>query len=550
MSLAKTLAKAIFTTCTLLVVATSCKQQQDPAQKNSTKADEKTVRLYLQSEPFSMDPRKAGNRFSQVALRELFEGLMRIDSQGRPAHAVAKSYEVSEDKCTYRFHLRPANWSNGMPVTAYDFEYSWLSNLYPDSPTAYSYAFYCIKNARAAHSGEMKIEEVGIKAENDSTLVVTLEHPAPYFIELTSNPLYSPVCKAVVERNPDWNNEAGPDFVCNGPFILDEWKHRSEFVLVKNNRYWDSEAVSVHRLVFPIIEDPLTALNMFETGELDWVGDPFGSLPLEAIPRLKERKNLELRQIGSVSWLEVNVKHPLLASSKVRRALAMAVNRQDLVEHLLQGGEKPAFSLLPETLTFMGPSQPFFKDNDVDQARVLFNEGLTELALAKDAMPGITLCHSADPRDKSIAEAVQQQWQQAFGIKVTLSPADWNAHLKRVAGGEFDVAGLTWYTFYHDPIYNLESFKYAAGFNGTHWEHPHYIELLNKSDAATGEAERDQLLTQAEQFLMDEMPVIPICHNTSKFCKNPKIYGESLSPIGMFELKKVDVDAGIILVNK
>lgn len=549
MSIKKSIAKALLATCGLLVAVSACKQQESDSPKKDGQAEQKTVRLYLQSEPYSLDPRVAGNRFSQVALRELFEGLMRIDNQGRPAAAVAKSYEVSADKCTYRFHLRPTCWSNGMPVTAYDFEHSWKSNLYPDAPTAYSYAFYCIKNARAAHVGEVKIDEVGIKAEDENTLVVTLEHPAPYFIELTSNPLYSPVCKAVVEKNSNWNNEVGPAFICNGPFVLDDWKHRSELILTKNAKYWDAVSVSVHRLTFAIIEDPLTALNMFETGELDWVGDPFGQLPLEAIPRLKERKKLEQRPIGSVSWLELNVNHPLLGSSKIRRAFAMAVNRQDLVEHLLQGGERPAYTLLPETLTFM--DKPFFNDNDVAQARVLFGEALTELNLAKESLPEIMLCHSSDPRDKSIAEAVQQQWQMAFGVKVVLSPADWNAHLKRVAGGEFDVAGLTWYTFYHDPIYNLEFLKYAsASFNGTHWEHPHYIELLNRSDVAVDEALRDEILSQAEQFLMTEMPVIPICHNTSKFCKNPKIYGESLSPIGMFELKKVDVDGGIILVNK
>lgn len=549
MIFAKSIRQTLLATCTLLIAVTSCKGQQENTQPTDTKSDQKKVRLYLQSEPISMDPRKAGNRISQIAIRELFEGLMRMDSQGRPAPAVAKSYEVSEDKCTYTFHLRPATWSNGMPVTAYDFEYSWLSNLYPDSPTAYSYAFYCIKNARDARMGEVKIEEVGIKAQDAATLVVTLEHPAPYFIELTSNPLYSPVCKAVVEKNPDWHNDAGPDYVTNGPFVLSQWKHRSELVLAKNERYWDSNAVSVQSLSFPIIEDPLTALNMFETGELDWVGDPFGTLALEAIPRLKECKKLEQRPIGSVSWLEVNVEHPLLRSVKVRQAFAMAINRQELVEHLLQGGERPAFSLLPETLTFM--QQPFFKDNASDEARVLFNEGVKELNLTLDNLPEITLCHMSDPREKSIAEAVQQEWQKTFGVKITLSSSDWNAHLKRVASGEFDVAGLTWYTFYHDPIYNLEFLKYAtASFNGTHWEHPHYIELLNSSDAAVDEAVRDELLSQAEEFLMSQMPVIPICHNTSKFCKSPKIYGESLSPIGMFELKKVDVDAGIILVNK
>lgn len=533
----------------LLVAATSCKQQQETPSPSDT-GKQKTVRLYLQSEPMSSDPRIAGNRFSQVVLRELFEGLMRIDAQGRPAAAVAKSYEISEDKCTYRFHLRPAMWSNGMPVTAYDFEYSWLSNLRPDSPTAYSYAFYCLKNARAAHTGEVKLEEVGVKALDANTLVVTLEHPAPYFIELTSNPLYSPVCKAVVEKNPNWHHEVGEKFICNGPFTLKDWQHRRELVLQKNDKYWDSEAVTITHITFPVIEDPLTALNMYETGELDWVGDPCGTLPLEAIQRLRETKKLITRHTGNVTWLEVNVQHPLLGSKEIRKAMAMAINRQELVEHLLQCDESPAFTCLPETLTFMEQEQPYFNDNDASTARELFNQALAKLNLSKETLPSISLSHSSDPRDKSICEAIQQQWQKVLGLNVVLTPADWNAHLHRVASGEFDVASLTWYTFYHDPIYNLEAFKYATGYNGTHWEHPAFIELLNKSDAETNEIVRDQLLSQAEQFIIDEMPVIPVCHNTFKFCKNHQIYGETLSPIGMFELKKVDIDAGVILVNK
>lgn len=549
MTVVQNLARVVLVSCSLLTLATSCQKKEPAAQKKESAPTQKTLKLYLQTEPLSMDPRKGGNRISQVVLRELFEGLMRIDSQGRPAFAVAKSVDISDDKCVYRFHLRPANWSNGMPVTAYDFEFAWKSNLHPQATTAYSYAFYCIKNARAARMGEISLDEVGIKAENESTITVTLEHPAPYFIELTSNPLYSPVCKAVVDRNPNWNNEAGPDFVSNGPFMLGDWKHRTEIVLTKNPHYWDAQSVPVHRLNFPIIENPLTALNMYETGDLDWVGDPFGSIPLEAIPRLKELGKLEARTIGSLNWLMLNVKHPLLGSCKVRKALAMAINRSELVEHLLQGGEKPAFTVLPETLTFM--LKPAFADNNVAMARDLFEEGLAELNVDKTTITQLGLTHSSDPRDKALAEAIQQQWQQAFGIKIVLSSADWNAHLKKISSGDFDVGALNWYTFYHDPIYNLEFLKYAtASFNGTHWEHPYYIELLDKSDVEIDLAKRDELLRNAEEFLMNEMPVIPICYNTSKFVKDQRVFGESLSPIGMFELKKVDVDGGNILVNK
>jgi oligopeptide transport system substrate-binding protein len=150
-----------------------------------------------------------------------------------------------------------------------------------------------------------------------------------------------------------------------------------------------------------------------------------------------------------------------------------------------------------------------------------------------------------------VAEAVQQQWQQAFGIQINLSPADRNTHLKKIASGDFDVGDVNWYTFYHDPIYNLEFIKYVdAGFNGTKWQNVRYTELLDLSDVESNLAIRDEMLREAEEILINEMPCIPICYNTSKFAKNPEVYGESLSPIGMFELKKVDVDGGIILVNK
>ena len=523
----------------MLICCTACHKDDGASQKKT--AEQKVLRFYLQSEPMSMDPRIGGNRMSQVVLRELFEGLMRIDSEGRPSYASAEKVEVSDDKLTYRFHLRPALWSNGMPVTAEDFAYAWKSMLAPDAPTAFSYAFYCIKNARKANMGLASLDEVGIRVEDDRTLTVTLEHPVPYFVELTSNPLYSPVCKAIVEKNPSWNHEAGPDFVSNGPFALEEWKHRHEIVLAKNEYYWDSDSVPAQKMTFPILENPQTALNMYERGELDWVGDPFGDIPLDAIAKLKAENKLKLRQIGSANWLEVNVKHPLLSSTKIRQALAMAINRQELADHLLQGGEKPAYTLVPATLTLL--TKPTFKDNDKELAKVLFNEGLQELGLTKDAIPKVTLAHYCEPVHKALAEAIQQQWLKSLDLQVNLSAADRNSHLTRISNGEFDIAEITWYTFYHDPIYNLELLKYSTGshnYNGTHWEHPYFTELLNKSDCEPNLAARDDILREAEEFLMQEMPVIPLCYNTSKFVKNDAIFGESLSPIGMIELKNID----------
>lgn len=522
--------------CMLLACCTACHKDDTTPQKKAQ--EQKILRFYLQNEPMSLDPTKGGNRISQVILAEVFEGLMRIDANGRPSFAQAERVDLSDDKLTYTFHLRPSLWSNGMPVTAYDFEYTWKGMLRPDAPTAFSNEFYCIKNGRKAHLGEVNVDDVGIHALDEKTLLVTLEHPSPYFIELTANPLYSPLCKAVVEKNSNWYHEANPDYVSNGPFTLAAWKHRSEIVLAKNEYYWDAASVKTETMTFPILEDPQTALNLYEAGELDWLGDPMGSIPFDSIAKYKAENKLQVRNMGSAHWLQVNTEHPLLRSPKIRQALAMSINRHDISEHLLQGGETPAYTILPETLTLL--VRPTFKDNDVQAAKTLFDEGLSELGVSLDQAPPVTLHHYAEPVHRVLAEAIQQQWQKALGLQVTLSASDRNAHLSRIVKGDFDIAGITWYTFFHDPVYNLELFKYGTAgqnYNGTHWEHPHYRELLDQSDHEPNLAARDDILREAEEFLMQEMPVIPVCYNTSKFVKNDILFGESVSPIGMLELK-------------
>jgi oligopeptide transport system substrate-binding protein len=537
----------------LLLSLAGCQSKKEEGQKqepSSPKPSSKELRLYLQSEPIAMHPQKAGNRFSLIVTRELFEGLMRLDKRGYPNFAIADKLEVSNDKKVYTFHLRPTQWSNGMPVTAHDFEYAWKWAVSRDATTNYSYAFYCIKNARKARLGEVGTESVGVHAANDATLIVELENPAPYFVELTANPLFSPICKAVCEKNPNWCDTLGPDYVSNGPFVLSKWKPQAEIILTKNDLYWDSPAVAVQKLHFPIITDGTTALSMFEQNQLDWAGDPFGSLPLDAIPKLKQDSKLYARDIESVNWLELNVRHPLLSSKKIRKALCLAVNRQEIVEHLLQGGEKPAFTLLPRSLTLL--DAPSFKDNAVEEAKALFEEGLKELKYSRPSLPVIHISHSVDPRDKMMAQAVQQQWKKALNVDIQLSPSDWNTHLKRLATGEFEVAGVNWYTFYADPLYNLEWLKYKTGtYNGTGWEHPYYTSLLDQSDREGDVTRRDKILKEAEAFVLDEMPVIPLCYNTSKFVKNPSISGEILAPVlGTYEWKQVDVEnGGMVIVN-
>ena len=519
------------------ITLSSCNQSPKPYLPD-TSHSKNMLKVYLQSEPLSLDPRVGGDRRSQMVLRELFEGLERIDQEGHPQHAIADNVTISEDGCTYHFHLRPAFWSNGDKVTATDFEYAWKSNVTPGFPSHYPYAFFILKNGRQSHLGEVSVDQVGVKALDDENLEVLLEHPAPYFLEFLANPIYSPVCRRVSEADPDWFKNATASYVTNGPFTLEKWGHQAEVVLKKSTTYWDNEKVKLDGISFAIIENPQTALNMYERNDIDWVGEPFGNLPLEAIHVFHQNGTLHEHRVGGLSWFQLNTEHPLLKSVKIRQALASAINRKEITEHLLQGGEMPAFSILPEKLTLH--PEPLFQDNDLTTARKLFQEGLQELGLSKESLPSLTISHWAEPREKAMAEEIQNEWQRAFEIPITLTSSDWSTYLAKFRTGDFEAAGANWFSWYFDPIYNLDFIKYRnSGFNGTRWEDARYISLLDQSDVELNPEKRRQLLAQAENLVIECMPVIPIYSQTYKYLKQPYVKGDYLSPVGQLELKDV-----------
>ena len=505
--------------------------------KENKPKTETELKVYLTSEPFSLDPRIGGDRRSQMLMRELFEGLTRIGTDGKPHLAAAEAVEISPDGKTYRFLLKKSFWSSGDPVTAHDFAHAWKCILDPNFPSGYSYALTFIQGASEAKAGKLSLDQVGIHAVNDHTLVVELVHPAAYFLELAANPLFSPVSKKADEKNSDWAKSGGSNYVCNGPFTLKEWKHQQQVILQKNPKYTHAEDVKLDIISAPIIEDPQTALNMFEKGDIDWVGEPFGNLPLEAIPELKKQNKLEMKRIGGLFWYQINIERPLLSNLKVRKALAMSLNRRELTQHLLQGGEVPAFSLLPEVISNL--DAPPFNDYDLAQARVLFHEGLQELGMTEGNLPTLTLSHWQEPREKAIASAVQQQWQKALGLKINLASCDWSSFLQKFTTSDFDIAGLNWYCWYQDPIYNLESMKFKESYNGTNWEHPHFIALLNRADDEVNPQKRRALFKEAEELILEELPIIPVYEHTYKYAKKPSVSGEYLSPVGQLELKDV-----------
>ena len=519
-----------------------------PSEKPKTQGPAKQVNLYLQSDPISLDPRVAYDRRSIQVNRELFEGLVRIGENGVPELALASSYTVSEDGKVHTFHLLPAKWSNGMPVTANDFVYSWRSMLDNSLSTPAAYLLFVIKNARRANLGKCPVEDIGVRAIDPLTLEITLEHVAPYFFEFLAMTPFSPVCQAVVEKNPAWAGSVFPDYVCNGPFILKDRKLKSHITFEKNPLYVGTKPAKSDRLNFFIIEDPQTAYNMFQEGSLDWYGDTCGAMSLETIYELDRKGDLVKQFSGGAQWLLCNVTAPHLASAKIRKAIACSINRQEVCDRLLQGGEAPSYSPVIRSMSQL-KERPF--DYNPTLARQLLDEGMAELGYTRETFPPITITHLSEPIVKAIVEAEQQQIQNALGITIDLVPVDWGTYIKLVSSSDesqgaslYQLMSLYWFTFYQDPIHNLEDAKYRGlGANTMGWESSRYIALLDQADNTVDPQMRNACLQQAEQLLMDELPIIPVFYHTFKYVKAPHLTGEAISGAGQMELRWLEKTA-------
>jgi oligopeptide transport system substrate-binding protein len=515
------------------VVPTGCSKT---TAKPTGKAKE--LNLYMQAEITSLDPRIGYDRRAVQINRELFEGLMKIGKDGAIEPAIAKSVTMSGDKTVYTFHLKPAKWSNGLDVTADDFVWTWKSILNHSTSTTGSYALFVIKNAKKALMNECSIDDVGVRAIDPSTLEVTLEHPAPYFPELLVLPIYAPVCRTVVEKNANWAAGVFPEFVSNGPYILKDRKIKSHITLEKSPFYRDIDVVATDKIRFAIVEDPQTAYNMFEEGSLDWYGDTFGSISLEMVYELNRKKQLVKTSSGGIHWLLCQTETPHLASPKIRKAIACAINREEICDTLLQGGETPAYTMVHHSISLL--EKPSFEYNPV-LARQLFEEGMKDLGYTRQTYPPIIITHFSDPTIKAVAEAEQQQLQKNLGIKIELLAVDWGTWLKRFNARDFELIWHIWYTWYQDPTYNLEMVKYKnKGHNNTRWENPEYIRLLDLADTCIDPIVRNSHLRKAEALLMEEFPAIPVFFPTFKYSKRPGVRGEAISAVGQLELKRVE----------
>lgn len=517
-----------------LILLVSC-QKKEPCHR-----ERQALRLNVHTEPPTLDARKATDTTSISIIQMCFEGLMRRVPGKDPVPALASRVEVSDNLLTYTFHLREAMWSDGEPVTAGDFEKTWKTILSPQFASGFANDLYVLKNARKAKNGKCAIEEIGVKATDSATLVVTLEYPVPYFLDLVASHSFLAVPTHITEDNPRWADNAGPLFVGNGPYQLKKWRHHNHMVIVKNEAYWDVEPVRLEEIYLNIIEDETTELHMFESGELDWAGKPFSTLPADALQALLEQNRLHTYPMAGTYYYVFNVRTPPFDNLNLRRAFTYAINRKDIVDNITQCKEQPAISFVPPTI--WEPPPPAFKDNDVEAARHFFALALSEMGYTKETLPVITLTYNKTEAHHKIAQAIQEQWFQAFGIRVKLQNVEWKVFLDELAHGQFQIARLGGVASFQDPLSFLDAFRYQ-GTNYSGWTHPQYSSLLNQAEQTTHPAIREDLIRKAEEIFINELPIAPIYYYTGTYIKKDYVKGIELSELSDADFKFAYLEA-------
>ncbi len=463
------------------------------------------------AEPSDLDPHgNSGQTDSQIK-RALFEGLVsRKADTLEVIPGVAESWEVSEDDLTYTFFLREnARWSNGDPVTAHDFVWTWQRGLNPALGNPYAYMFFIFKNAEAYYNGDLSdVSAVAIRALDNHTLQFELADPTPYVLELLSFKTMYPVHRATLEKFDAVNQLATPwtrpeNFVGNGPFVIKEWVVNRVLSVKKNDYYWDKTSIKLNEIHFHAVQSLAAEERMFRAGQLHMTLD----LPPEKIEGYRTENHPAHRNfvLYSTYYYALNTHRPPLDDVRIRKALAYAVDRQLLTERVTKGGEIPAYAFTP-------PNEYGYKP----QARMPEDVALARQLLAEagypegKGFPKLTVLYNTLEHHQTIAVVLQQMWKENLGIDVNLQNEDWKVWLASINLGNFDISRSGWGGDYVDPNTFLDVHLSGGGNNKSNWSNARYDELIRLAAQARDPQERFAYFQEAEAILVEEAPIIPL----------------------------------------
>lgn len=502
----------------------------------------------------------------------MWEGLYTYEPMTlEPIPGAARSVDVSPDKRTYTFRLRPdARWSNGDPVTAHDFQFAWRRML--ESPGEYSYLLFYIQGAEAymteyakgpaagaaaagGAAGGADFNTVGIEAPDPHTLKVTLNDPVAFFLDLVAFPTFLPLHKPSMEKFAQRNTTTGrvtydqkftrpPDLVTNGPFVLRRWEFKRRLLLERNPHYWDAGNVRSNTIEMVVVEDPLTQLLRYESGTVDWVA----SVPTEIGAELKQKGRTDFRSftgfgtsfLSFLSRPKLNNGAPNpLADVRVRLALGMCLDKRQIVENITRMGEKTADTFVPPGI-FKGYETQKGVAHDPARAKQL----LAEAGYPNGgALPGVSYLYRSDiPASKEMAQNLARQWKHQLNLDIPLESAEAKVRRQRINDRDYTICAADWIGDYGDPSTFTDKYRSNAENNDSVWINKEYDQLVFRATKEPDEQKRLRLLERAEQMLLDEAPIFPLYYITNQYLFRDKVKGVNTQARNMTMFKAVYVE--------
>ncbi|ALQ67535.1 peptide ABC transporter substrate-binding protein [Bacillus thuringiensis] len=506
------------------LLLTACNNKEN---KSDTKAKKQVLNVTVSEEIPSLDTAKTMDGTSAHVMQNIFEGLYVLDDQDQPIPAVAKFFKRSEDGKKYTFELRKdAKWSNGDNVTAHDFMFAWKRAITPETASQYASMLFYVKNAKEINKGTMPLDALGVKVINDYKLEVELEQPIPYFLQLLALPIYLPQHESFLkEQGKNYALEPS-NLLYNGPFVLEKWKHEQEFQLKKNATYWDQKKVKLDEINFQIVKDTMTAVNLYEAGNLDRV--PINS---QFVDKYKGNKELHMSSDSGIAMLRFNEKNNALANKKVRQSISLALNKGDFVAHFINNGAKPASGLVPAGHINEETGKDFRKENgnlssyDLQNAKKIWDEAKKELGAEQVNLELLTF---EQDNAKRMAEYIKGDLEKNLqGLTIQIKQQPFKQKLQLEQTGDYDITMANWGPDYKDPISYLELFTTGNPNNKMNYSNVRYDELIKKAktDFVLDTENRWEALREAEQVLLEDAAVAPLYHIGSAYVQKDYVKG-------------------------
>lgn len=532
-----------------LSVLTGCGGSKTADKGSAAGGDKQELVFNLAADTKTLDPGLNQSVDGAIIAVNAFEGLAKLDDKDKAIPGQAEKWEVSPDGLKYTFHLKKdLKWSNGDPLKASDFEYAWKRVLNPETASEYSFQMLYLKGGEEYNTGKGTADQVGVKATDDTTLEVTLAAPCSYFLELTAGPTYMPVNQKIVEANKDWATDV-KTLVSNGPFKFTDYKIKDQIVLEKNENYSDKANIKLNKITMKMVTEPTSAWASYKQGQFDMVYD-VPSTELEAA--VKDGSATQFEDL-STDFVDINVSDKakeinpdaakVLGDIRIRKAMSLAIDRTAITQNVIKNHPTPAHSFVPPSIldadgkTFAS-KEYFDPKGNVEEAKKLLAEaGYPD----GKGLPQFTILYNPEGINNEIYQPIQDMLKKA-GFNVELQTQEWKVFQTTRTNKQYLVARGGWTGDYIDPMTFLDMFVPESAQNDPGYNNPKYTDLIHNAKKEADVKKRSEMLHQAEDLLMADMPIIPLWHTKQTRGIKSYVKGVRVSPLRFIYFDKAYIE--------